>query len=252
MLYETMLTKSKELDREIKSLQKQLKHYPPGDFFCSRNGDRYKWFRTEQGKQTYIPKKDRSLAEQMALKRYLNLQLEEAKQEKQAIDFYLRHHDTSPSPSKQLLEHPEYSKLLGPYFSSDWTNTSSSAAPLHPEHLIHKAVSGNLVRSKSEILIDMILYQNHIPFRYECPLQLGEILIYPDFTIKHPVTGKLFYWEHFGRMDDPEYLHKTEQKLNTYIHHGIIPSVHLITTFETKEHPLDPALVESLVKHYFL
>ncbi|MBQ8822457.1 MAG: ATPase [Lachnospiraceae bacterium] len=257
MLYDTILTKSTELDTKIHSLKKQLTHLPPGDFFCSRNSGRYKWFHTDHGKQTYIPKKDHLLAEQMALKKYLTLQLQELEREKQAIDFYLRHHDTSPSPSGQLLKHPEYQKLLEPYFlSSDeiavWANTAYPKNPLYPEHLIHKTISGNLVRSKSETLIDMVLYQNKIPFRYECALQLGEITIYPDFTIMHPITGKLFYWEHFGRMDEPEYLQKTQFKLNSYIHHGIIPSVQLITTFETKNHPLDPELVESLVKHYFL
>lgn len=193
----------------------------------------------------------------MALKKYLNLQLQELKQEKLAIDFYLRHHDTSPSPSGQLLEHPEYHNLLASYLSptdelTEWAKATYPNNPLYPERLIHKTVSGHLVRSKSETIIDMILYTNQIPFRYECALQLGDTIIYPDFTIMHPVTGKLFYWEHFGLMDEPEYLQKTQFKLNNYIYHGIIPSIQLITTFETRDNPLDPELVESLVKHYFL
>ena len=53
----------------------------------------------------------------------------------------------------------------------------------YPENKIHVAPSGNMVRSKSEVLIDMQLYTNHIPFRYECELQLGDVTIYPDFTV---------------------------------------------------------------------
>lgn len=63
----------------------------------------------------------------------------------------------------------------------------------YPENKIHVAPSGNMVRSKSEVLIDMQLYTNHIPFRYECELQLGDVTIYPDFTVRNPRTGKLYY-----------------------------------------------------------
>ena len=43
---------------------------------------------------------------------------------------------------------------------------------MHPEHLICKSISGNMVRSKSEMMIDMLLFQHRIPFRYECALVL--------------------------------------------------------------------------------
>ena len=74
--------------------------------------------------------------------------------------------------------------------------------PKYPEHLIHKTVSGIYVRSKSESMIALQLYTEKIPFRYECALQLGETTLYPDFTILHPKTGEIFYWEHFGMMDE--------------------------------------------------
>lgn len=75
----------------------------------------------------------------------------------------------------------------------------------YPEQKTHRTSSANLVRSKAEALIDTILFINHIPFRYECGLSFGSIVIYLDFTIRHPETGELYYWEHFGCMDDPAY-----------------------------------------------
>jgi len=60
-------------------------------------------------------------------------------------------------------------------------------------------------RYKSEVFIDMALFTNNIPFRYECALELGHSTLYPDFTIRHPKTGEICYWEHFGLMDDPSY-----------------------------------------------
>jgi len=131
--------------------------------------------------------------------------------------------------------------------------TSSFATnPLYPEQLVHKTISGNQVRSKSEALIDMSLYIHRIPFRYECALLLDELTIYPDFTIRHPKTGEYYYWEHFGLMDDESYCKNACSKLHLYSSHGIIPSIHLITTYETKDNPLTTEIIEKTIMHYFL
>lgn len=122
----------------------------------------------------------------------------------------------------------------------------------YPQQLIHKTSTGEYVRSKSEAFILTYLHMNHIPFRYECELQLGTAFFYPDFTIRHPKTGEMYYWEHFGMMDNREYAKKNYAKLETYQAYGIIPSINLITTFETQDHPLSLEVIEKLIKHYFL
>ena len=122
----------------------------------------------------------------------------------------------------------------------------------YPEQLCHKTISGNLVRSKSEALIDMCLCNHNIPFRYECALELGEATYFPDFTILHPKTEKLYFWEHFGRMDDPNYCKAAFSKMQTYALHGIVPSVNFITTYETRENPLNAETVENWIAHCFL
>lgn len=122
----------------------------------------------------------------------------------------------------------------------------------YPEKLIHKSASGNIVRSKSEALIDTLLYINKIPFRYECILQLGTSSIYPDFTIIHPQTKEIYYWEHFGMMNNPDYQIKTISKLQLYFSHGIIPTIQLITTYETKDQPLTYDVVDKIIHDYFL
>jgi hypothetical protein len=73
-------------------------------------------------------------------------------------------------------------------------------------------------------MIDMVLYVHKIPFRYECALSLGEATLFPDFTIRHPKTGEVFYWEHFGLIDNSEYAKNTYAKLQLYTNYGIIPS----------------------------
>jgi len=101
-------------------------------------------------------------------------------------------------------------------------------------------------------MIATFLYTNGIPFRYECALELNTSIIYPDFTIRHPHTGKIYYWEHFGRMDDPIYYKNTYSKLLLYTSNNIIPSIQLITTYETQTNPLTIDTIEKTINEYFL
>ena len=259
MLYQKALTKREQLEKQINSITQKLKSLPDGTIYCTENGPYTKWYQSLGSTQTYIPKKNRHLAEQLAYRKYLSLLQKDLIREKNALDFYLRHHLPRPWKSELLLSNnPEYQKLLSPHFKPasqqlyEWSISSYEQNPNYPEQLIHKTASGKYVRSKSESFIDMILYQNKIPFRYECALHLDSTTIYPDFTIRHPKTGETYYWEHFGRMDDSNYAFNTFNKLELYTSHGIIPTIHLITTYETKDHPLSIEQIEKRVHEYFL
>jgi hypothetical protein len=53
-----------------------------------------------------------------------------------------------------------------------------------PRHKIHKALSGDMLRSKSEVIIANLLHEREVPFRYELPLFAGDgTLRLPDFTL---------------------------------------------------------------------
>lgn len=259
MIYEQALKEKKKLEQQINLLQQQIKHLPKGKIFCTKNGKYSKWYQSNGKTQTYIPKRERHLAEQLALKKYLSLQLKNSQQENRAIEYYLRHHDTNAEQTElSLYNTPAYKDLLSPYFKPislelfEWENAPYNKNDNYSENLVHETASGINVRSKSEEMIDMVLFKNKIPFRYECELQLGEKLLYPDFTIRHPKTGETYYWEHFGLMDDTDYCRKAFAKLHLYASNGIIPSIHLITTYETKNNPLSINDIEEIVNHYFL
>ena len=258
MFYERMLAERNRLDSEIQELQSKLKQFPKGKLFCTKNRQYFKWYITDGKTQTYLPKSKRSLAEKLATKKYLSLLLEDLIHEKKAIEFYLRHHSQNSQAEHMLLRCPEYSDLIKPYFTPlsqelhDWAAQPFESNVKHPEQLIQKAASGKIVRSKSEALIDMILYTHKIPFRYEAPLHLDGITLYPDFTIRHPETGQYFYWEHFGLVAQADYRKNMISKLDLYTSHGILPGIQLIATFETKEYPLSMELVKKIIEYYFL
>lgn len=259
MLYERMLAESKRLENQIHLLDSQLKTLPQVNLYCCRNGTNYKWYTNDGKKTSYLPKKELQFAQKLALRKYLSLLREDLMHEKQAIDSYLTYHNSDVGQAAKLLcDCPEYSKLISPYNTSlslnlsQWMTSPYEKNPKFPEQLTHKTMSGNLVRSKSEVIIDMFLYTNKIPFRYECALYLDHIVLFPDFTIRHPQNGSIFYWEHFGMMDDQSYYKNAYSKLQLYTSHGIIPSINLIVTYETKECPLNAELVQKTIEHYFL
>ena len=258
MLYDKALQEHQRIQTQITAIQQQLKRLPDGKIICSQNGNRVKWYKSDGHTKTYLPKKQRSLAEQLAIKKYLSLVLEDLLHEQRALNFYLSHHSKSTGKSQSLLTKiPGYQELLSPYFQthdqkiSQWLSTPYDTNPKYPEQLVHKTSSGTYVRSKSEAMIALYLHTKNIPFRYECALSLGETIVYPDFTILHPRTYEIIYWEHYGLMDEAYYYQNVFSKLQLFTSHGIVPSINLITTYETKKCPLCSEMIEKIVDYYF-
>ncbi len=258
MFYQKMLIEQDKLDKKIRTLQKELKHFPKENLVCTRNGKHYKWYTSDGTHCNYLPKKERAFAEKLALKKLLSLQLEDARNEKDAISAYLNTRTTDESTEQFFRNHPEFQDILSTMYLpvsenlSRWREAPYEQSQIHPAGLVHKSISGHSLRSKSEVFIDTALYTNGIPFRYECALRLGELTLFPDFTIRHPRTGNTYYWEHFGLMDDLAYTKNACAKLQTYTNYGIIPTIHLITTYETREHPFTAEAAEKIVAEYFL
>jgi hypothetical protein len=82
---------------------------------------------------------------------------------------------------------------------------------------------GEMVRSKSEVIIADHLANKGIAYGYEQPLTIEGVTKYPDFTIEDMESGSTFYWEHCGMLHVPSYRHRWEEKLAWYRAHGILP-----------------------------
>ena len=125
---------------------------------------------------------------------------------------------------------------------------------MYPENLRYETERGDVVRSKSEVIIANILYQNreHILYKYERPLEIVENgrkkTIYPDFTIINKHTGKITYWEHAGRMDDPYYANDFVRRINAYVSNDLLLGRDVVITYETQNTPLDIKVVKQLVE----
>ena len=64
---------------------------------------------------------------------------------------------------------------------------------------------GVYFRSKSEVLVAMVLDSNGLEYKYEVALHINGRTIYPDFVIRRKRDGKIFIWEHFGMIFSEEY-----------------------------------------------
>lgn len=258
MDYETIRAECTAIDAQIVKLQRMIKKIPGGEIICTNSGKYSKWYEKSDNGLIYIDKSRREYAERLVLKKFYSMKLRALEQEKQVREWFLKHYDQHISSAPDtLFASRAYCDLLSASIKPrqlverEWLDSPFEKCRDHMEQLTRIAPAGIYVRSKSEVEIASALFNHKIPFRYECMLNLGEAYFFPDFTIMHPKTHKLIYWEHFGIMDDPQYIRKTAHKIEIYALHNIVPSINLITTYETLEHPLAIDVIENMIDQFF-
>ena len=234
----TISTELKSLKAIAQKANKALKDAPDGALvFCHKNGSVQYYHRLKSNRDsthgTYIRSKDRAFAEKLA----------------QA--------DPDPIQKVYLNMPPEKQKLIKPYvptneqYAQQWISQKYLGLQFNQDAAIFLTESGEKVRSKSEKMIADKLALMGIPYKYECPLRLNNTTVYPDFTLLNIKTRKVFYYEHFGMMDDPVYCDRAIKKLHDYQMNGFSLDTNLIVTFETKSQPLDLRVVEKMIKNAF-
>jgi len=231
-----------------------LKNAPPGELRVIRHHTNYQYYHSHPGQRNYISKKNPKLAIKLAQKEYDKAVLSKALTFQEQLDALW--HTLEVDFDDIINQFPEEKKeLIKPYFTSDdefikeWESMSYDGKPIDESTPELFSNNGEQVRSKSEKIIADKLAEMGIPYRYEAPLFLGTMgIVYPDFTLLKVCTREEIYWEHLGMMDDPNYVHKALNKINTYIRNGYIPGKNLLLTFESKAIPLNMRNVESQLR----
>ena len=229
------------LEKEISFLEKKLKLMPNGKLMTSCNGKYTKYYISFNHDKKYIHKKDIVLAEQLATKELLELNLNclnELRLKYIALNqCYIKYQTALDSLLSNKCIHQLLVSNNSLATKDDWMFQPFISNPNYPENLIHTTAFGIKVRSKSEVLIGFVLAELEIPFRYEMKFN-NKIAYYPDFTIKFPTSSELFYIEHFGLMDNEFYADESNSKIKFLIKNGILPGKNLICLYETTMHPL--------------
>ena len=253
-----------QLENGIKKIDAFLNHAPEGCLkWQNRNGKTYyyhQFMKDNKWVRRYIKKGELSLAKTLAQKHYylsirpiLKKMLDETK------------HFMEKCPSNELEEiyenlSVERKSLVTPIQLSvkekvkQWQAEVYEKNQMYPENLRYETEKGDVVRSKSEVIIANILYHNRkdILYKYERPLEVTENgrqkTIYPDFTILNRHTGRITYWEHAGRMDDPYYANEFVKKMNTYMANDLLIGRDVVVSVETQNTPLDIKVVVRLIE----
>ena len=258
--------KFEEVNRILKQIDKELEHMPEGHLKIQKRLENVYYYQMiqENGKtqKYYIEKRNAELIKKLACKHYYMKVQTKLKKEWEALKKFLNNYDEKiaddiydqmPVEKKELIQPL---RMTAGEVLRKWENERYEANQNYPENLIYKTDQGEMVRSKSELILANMLNQNrkYLLYKYERPLELMQgdkiQVIYPDFTILNIQTGKITYWEHAGRMDDPKYANQFVYKVNSYMSNGIMPGRDLIFTYETMSNPLNMQnalkLIESL------
>lgn len=114
------------------------------------------------------------------------------------------------------------------------------------EGLIHKTLSGNIVRSKSEVIIADALFNQGIKFEYEKLLEENGHRCIPDFTFED-ASGDTIIWEHLGLLDNPSYKASWDKKLTFYNSIGFEEGKNLFTTRDHDGGSIDSNEIKKMV-----
>ena len=238
----------------------ELENAPQGVLRAFRQGESLLLYnRTDPLKPNgdYIPVENRDLAAELAQKEYHQKMLKAIQREEKVISDYLRNYPkVSPEDVMSKVAEPKRG-LIRPFHLSEeefverWKSVEYISNPFYESRENLLTEQGEIVKSKSELIIANLLFQAGVPYRYEFPLSLGrQGTVYPDFMILNKRLRKEILWEHLGMMDIPEYAEKAVRKITAYEENGYFPGENLILTMETRGQPLDVRLVKKLIRKY--
>ena len=238
----------------IRKKTNSLKNAPPGNLkICGKS---YYTYLEGSRKCTYLSRKDSDQIKRLAQKSYdleiLRLACAELSSlENGRIYEGETFEEVFPrlNQKRQALVIPVV--LTDKMYTEAWESRPYEKRGFKEGTFGYKTEKGDLVRSKSEVIIANCLFHCHIPYLYEFPVTLASGRIFhPDFSILDIKNRKTLYWEHFGMMDKPEYADNATAKLNELAKSGIHIGDNLLITMETSKIPLDTETIYAIIRPY--
>lgn len=260
-----------ELEKEYEDLYKFItnteakrKNHPEGYLRIDCKKNKCQYYLVDRNKKTasnhngrYMKKEEKPLVKAIAQRDYDKIALKKARERLRAIEVFM--YKYSKTDLKELYNkiHPQRRALIETELISDeeyirrWEAVKyNGKGGIEDDKIVTER--GENVRSKSEKIIADKLYMLGIPYRYEYPLVLGHnFTVYPDFTILKMPERKEVYFEHFGMLDDEQYLEKMLVKLNSYERNGIYLGVNLLISYETSHSPLNTKALNNQLRELF-
>ncbi len=206
---------------------------------------------------SYIPRKNILLARRLAQKEYdkkivhlLKKHIKLLKKQLASQPPSLTEVYAALSSQRQNLVSPV--TLPDSQYADLWQKVPYMHKDFNGSYAEHFTSDGQQVRSKSEVLIANELSRQHIPFRYEFPVEMTEgQILHPDFYCLNLQNRQEIIWEHLGMCDQAEYAVNAMHRLALYQKSGWYPGKNLIFTFETQNQPLTLRDIRKVIGEYF-
>lgn len=202
----------------------------------------------------YIPKKNRTIAKQLAQRDYDKTIIKHTGECISAIDKLL-HGLPKIALGDIYCDVPGKRSIITPYELSDeeyirqWESVKYIGKGFDEGAPEIYTMKGERVRSKSEKIIADMLSQMKVPYRYEYPIYLnGYGEVFPDFILLNVKKRKEIVLEHFGMMDNANYCVKAIRKMGLYEKNDYYENDNLICSFETSFNILDTNLLEQKIR----
>lgn len=253
MIYDTLECEMQRQEHLLQTVQQELKISPAGFLYIrelERKNTYYHVTTGTDGKPVHT-----KITNKNTLKTLLNKARNKALQKtcrnnikvlKRALKNY------TPLNMNTLLSEKQRELFLELYMSNP--PAPYKKAPFDPTKHIHETVTGELVRSKGEVIIANALWHYGIPFNYEelfpYPDEDGN-WFYPDFTIHCP-DGTVIIWEHWGMLDKHTYCIHNAGKLHTYNDNNYVIGKNLILSQDDKNGNCSTTLVYHIIENYIL
>ncbi|MBO4437085.1 MAG: hypothetical protein J5791_09415 [Fibrobacter sp.] len=263
-LQQQMQSYSERLFSAIIHLRASLAKSPAGRLRTATRGNKARFYHVTDPKKpggSYIPRHEESLAAKLAQKDYESTVLAKMERHLELINQFIEDYapqaldDAFASLSDCRRQFVTPVSLPNEEYAKRWLACPYKGKPFLDNAPEYTTAHGERVRSKSEVIIADTLLRMGIPYRYEFPLKLKmphekSATFFPDFTCLNLRTREEFLWEHFGMMDDSDYVHKAMHKLDNYERNGIFPGKRLIVSRETAEKPLNAKTIRNLAEEY--
>lgn len=248
------------LKKISKRTEEKLKNYPNGRIYIKHQNNSARFYLSGEdygSEEILLGVEDAELIENLLQKSYLEKVMKAIKSEMTALRRMKKLYPEliAEEVYEQLSE--DRKRIVKPIvptneqFAKRWQEKPYEHAQISDDIPVYLTLKGERVRSKSEVIIADRLYAKGIPYKYECPLKVGKKTIHPDFTILRLSDREVVYYEHCGRMDDPQYAEDMVKRVNDYSNAGIIVGEKLFLTFETSKTPMDVRVLDRMIDANF-
>lgn len=251
---------STEIERHasaVRDLKKAIEKLPPGKLRRVQNGLYTKNYLVIGRVRTYIPSRNKALVESLSQKEYLEFCMEAHEELKLILENYRDCLECSRAEIEEMMRGDQAGRIIlpegGPFREEEverWAHSHVTRDPDRAANIQVKGVKDLSVATRADALIAEALFQAAIPFHYAAPFP-GQEDFYPDFTALDKGRMKVWYWEHLGRLDDPEQVTKALERLKTCFSHCLYPWNALIVSAESADHPLGREEIGEIIQAHF-